>query len=53
MGYKCFVLLNGIYKLRAKADLLKRNFKVGWEERKRREAAIGRGGLSGGKRKDV
>ena len=41
-------MLNGAYKLRAKADFLKvtkRSFKVGWEKRKKREKAIGRGGL--------
>lgn len=51
-----FVLLNRVYKPRAKTDFLKmtkRTFRVGLEERKKREEATGRGGLFSEKRKAV
>ena len=51
-----FVLLNRVYKPRAKADFLKitkRSFTVGYGERKKKEEATGRGGLFGGNRKAV
>lgn len=50
------VLLNGVYKLRAKADFLKitkRSSKVEWEKRKKRKEVPGTAGVFGGKEKDV